>query len=354
MFTARIYPTISEADNPISFCKMAADEGEKQYQEQLRLIKDHEWDPTFIGAFNSVLEVVRTQIPPANMKDLEFIRKDRIAGPDPPAEEGVTWSETIIPNIAGDYQIPIRIYKPDKQDALRPAYLLYHGGGVCAGHLNTEHSRCVELTRSCGAVGISVDYRMAPENPPEVILDDCYSALKYVNDHPSQFNIDPRRIVITGASGGGLLTLAVCQMARDRRDTSPVLSISFYPMTDVGKPPEYPSRRTAYPMCTEESIDDCQHHIQAHGKGKRYIFPNQTEDLSGQCPAFFVIAQHDVLRDEGVAHAWRLMKAGVQTALHVLPGVCHGFDFLGESDSKKTAYQLQRDAFRQAVKRVKD
>jgi acetyl esterase len=56
-----------------------------------------------------------------------------------------------------------------------------------------------------------------------------------------------------------------------------------------------------------------------------YAAPLLAGDRSGLPPAFIVVAQFDVLRDEGLAYAERLREAGVAVETLVHPGMVHGF-----------------------------
>lgn len=173
---------------------------------------------------------------------------------------------------------------------------MFHGGGLSFGHLNTEHQRCVEPTRSCGAlggaVGVSVGYRMAPEHSPEVILDDAYSALQFVSTHAADLGVDPDRIALTGSSGGGMLSLFMAQLARDRGDFTRVLQLAFYPNTDNRSLPKYRSRTTDYPAISLRAINQVMHNLVPSEPPPACAVPNRTEDLTGLCPAFIVIGQN--------------------------------------------------------------
>ncbi|MCD2198071.1 alpha/beta hydrolase [Actinomycetospora endophytica] len=273
----------------------------------------------------------------------------RDPGPDPAPEPGVTWSAATIPNTAGDHDVPVRVYRPEHPDPRRPAYVLFHGGGLSFGHLNTEHRRCVELTRACGAVGVSVDYRMAPEHAPAVILDDAYSALRHVATHAEDYDVDPRRIVLTGSSGGGMLTLALAQLVRDRGEFAPMLQLALYPNTDDRRLPEHVSRRTDLPVIPEPVIQQVMRNLVPSEPPAPYIVPNRTEDLTGLCPALVLVGQNDPLRDEAIHYSWRLVRAGVPTELHVLPGLPHGFDAIApDADATRTAHDLMNHAVRRA------
>ena len=85
------------------------------------------------------------------------------------------------------------------------------------------------MTRKLGIVVAAVDYRLAPEHPYPIPLEDCYSALTWLAGLPG---VDAGRIAIGGASAGGGLAAALAFLARDRGEVRPVLQILSYPMLD--------------------------------------------------------------------------------------------------------------------------
>jgi len=59
-----------------------------------------------------------------------------------------------------------------------------------------------------------------------------------------------------------------------------------------------------------------------------YAAPSRAEDLSGLPPAYMMIGELDLMRDENIEYAMRLMQVGVPIELHVYPGAFHGFEGL--------------------------
>ena len=59
--------------------------------------------------------------------------------------------------------VPVRIYRGGPSPA--PAVVYCHSGAFVLGNLDTDHRQCVEFARRGGCTVISVDYRLAPENP---------------------------------------------------------------------------------------------------------------------------------------------------------------------------------------------
>lgn len=85
-------------------------------------------------------------------------------------------------------EIRIRIFEPapilDRENVpkKRAAYLNFHGGGWVFGGLLVDHEYCKmivdRLEGEC--VVFDVDYRLAPENPFPIPVDDCWAAFKWV------------------------------------------------------------------------------------------------------------------------------------------------------------------------------
>jgi acetyl esterase len=153
----------------------------------------------------------------------------------------------------------------------------------------------------------------------------------------------------------GGLALSMAQMARDRGGPIPMLALVFYPNTDDRAAlPEYVSRRTDLPVITGAQVDQVVRNVGGgSGQPTPYIFPNRTEDRTGLCPTFVVIAGNDPLRDEGLAYATRPVHADVPTELHLLPGVAQAFDLHGpRTVTTRTAYDLMCSAFDRASARV--
>lgn len=76
--------------------------------------------------------------------------------------------------------ILVRIHSPKKpaKDG-SPIFVVYHGGGFTLGGLDNETVLCRKFTE-LGGVAVNVDYRLAPENPFPVPVNDAYDALKWV------------------------------------------------------------------------------------------------------------------------------------------------------------------------------
>ena len=115
-----------------------------------------------------------------------------------------------------DGDVGVLVFTPTERSAPRPAVLWLHGGGMCAGTPQIEAVLSADMAREVGAVVVSPDYRLAPENPFPAGLDDCMATLKWMVKHADELGIDPDRIAVYGASAGGGLAAAVAQRVLTR------------------------------------------------------------------------------------------------------------------------------------------
>lgn len=235
-----------------------------------------------------------------------------------------------VPGPAGAPDVPVRVYTPTTRVGSMPGLLYLHGGGFTIGNLDSEDAGCRQIAHEVGCVVVSVDYRLAPENPFPAGPEDCYAALTWMALNANSLRIDPSRIGVYGGSAGGGLCAAVALMARDRQTPPLIFQMPLYACLDDRH--ETPS---SYQMAARDMIWDRTQSLRGwkaylgenyqEGNISAYAAPARAKDLSGLPPAYMMVGELDLLRDENIAYAMRLMQAGVPTELHVYAGAFHGF-----------------------------
>lgn len=226
-----------------------------------------------------------------------------------------------------DGEIPVRLYDPREDDTETPVIVYFHGGGFVVGSLDTHDGPCRKLAAETGYPVVSVDYRLAPENPFPAGLHDSYAALEWVSDAAEEIGVDAEQVVVAGDSAGGNFAAAVSLLSRDWNGPDIAGQVLVYPVT--GDPREtvaYDENAEGYFLTSEtmewfhdQYMDDRIH------EGNVYAFPRRCADLSGLPPATIVTAGFDPLRDDGAAYASRLEDAGVDVTHHNYEGMIHGF-----------------------------
>lgn len=217
--------------------------------------------------------------------------------------------------------VAVRIYRPHRA---RGALVWLHGGGFVMGSLETEHPWAARIADLSGAVVISVDYRLAPENRFPAALDDAYAVLTWTAEHAAALGIDPQRIAVGGHSAGGGLAAAVALRARDQQ--GPPLHFQLLNQPGLDDRQETWSARhfTATPWMNRDKVTAIWRHYLGSAPASPYAAPARATDLSGLPPAYVATAELCPNRDEDIDYALRLLRAGVPVELHQWPGTFHG------------------------------
>ncbi|HET6336843.1 MAG TPA: alpha/beta hydrolase [Polyangiales bacterium] len=235
--------------------------------------------------------------------------------------------ELTIPGPAG----PMRAwhYAPESSRP-EPLLVFLHGGGFALGGLETHDYPCRVLCKTARLHVLSVDYRLAPENPYPAAVDDAVAALRFAQNEAPALGADPNVIAMGGDSAGGQLSAVVAQ--RTRGDRPPALQLLLYPTVDIGGS-EWASRQLfgrGFLLTTEDiAWFDQAYTLGKDGQADPGLAPLQAADFSGLCPAIVVTCGFDPLRDEGEAYAKALEKAGNRVVAWREPGLLHGFAHMG-------------------------
>lgn len=275
--------------------------------------------------------------------DDDFVAAARsIELPSPPLSDAVARTDHVVP---GDPDVPVRVHRATGADGLRPCVYSIHGGGYVIGSHDMDDAWFDALCPKVGVVGVSVDYRLAPDASYPGPLEDCYRGLVWTYEHAEELGVDRGRIGVHGVSAGGGLAAALALLARDRGEVPLAFQVLDSPMLDDRQ--ITPSiRRDDLMVWTRESNafgwraylgelaggDDVPH-MAAPGRA-------QVADLAGLPPAFVSVGAVDGFVDEDVDYALRLNRAGVPTELHVYPGACHGYQIAADAE---VARQAARD-----------
>ncbi len=245
--------------------------------------------------------------------------------------------------ISSDYTVPdtdivVRVYRPAGNVDPLPAVYAIHGGGYIIGTYEMMDATFERWCPRLGCVGLSVEYRLAPETPYPGPLEDCYAGLQWAIENHQQLGIDTSCLGIQGTSAGGGLAAALALLVRDRGEIDLAFQVLECPMIDD---------RFVTPSCNLDRLAVWSREANEFGwksyLGERYgsddvpytAAPARALDLSGLPPAIVCVGGADGFRDEDIDYALRLSQAGVDTELHVYPGAPHGAQIVADSPQAK-------------------
>jgi acetyl esterase/lipase len=195
---------------------------------------------------------------------------------------------------ASDVKIQADVYRPDDAK-VRPVFVWIHGGALITGSRNSVPKNLLDLCRAEGFALVSIDYRLAPEVKVPAIIADLDDAFKWIHEQgPKLAHLDPKRLVVTGGSAGGYLTL----MAGLRVKPRPTALVAYWGYGDVDgdwytKPSEHyrkqplVSKEDAYQQVGDKVVTGSEPGLKARGKFYLYLRQNGlwTKVVTGFDPA---------------------------------------------------------------------
>jgi acetyl esterase len=264
----------------------------------------------------------RAETLPAERKEADARAAERAAATD---TDGVAVESRCIAGPDGR-ELSLRLYR-GRTDSPAPLVVYAHGGGFVTGNLDTDHAHCVELARGADCLVVSVDYRLAPENPCPAALDDVEAAFRYAVDNCADLNVDPGRIAVMGRDAGAALVAGLAQRMFDEEGPPVLVQILHQPMLDSDATP---SRREFQrtPGLNGPAVSRAWSHYLGHTTASGQHVPAHRANLEGLPPTFISCSEIDPCRDEAIDYANRLLHAYVHTELHVVAATFNGFDSL--------------------------
>ena len=273
------------------------------------------------------LPMLNNQTPPS----LANLKKDRAMVDSyggPPAD--VPHEKRVIAGTRGAPGVTVYVVNGGK-GGKRPALLHMHGGGFTSGSARGSLGGLLKTCQDVDCVGVSVEYRLAPETTYLGSVEDNYAALKWLHGNARTLGVDPARIAVMGESAGGGHAALLAIAARDRGEIPIAFQCLIYPMLDdrtgtTRKVPAHIGRLLWTPMANRFGWQCFLGRTPGLPSGPIDGVPARVQSLKGLPPTFIGVGSIDLFVDEDVDYAQRLNAAGITTELIVVPGAFHGFD----------------------------
>ncbi|SDK64514.1 alpha/beta hydrolase [Microbulbifer yueqingensis] len=271
------------------------------FNAQLEQLKAAGFEPTPISAREGLANLTRGFVEP---------------GPE------MAVCETLVPG--PKFNVPVRIYRPESASP-GPAIIYSHGGGHMAGSVSVYDPICRRIAAACGRTVISVDYRLAPENPYPAGLEDLLAVIRGAGTALEKKGVEHNgRWILMGDSGGGAMTASACRLLQHERHQV-AGQVLLYPSLD-------------YTMQLPSIVDNGSGYLLEKEKIAWY-FDNYFQGAENRCecsplygeftenlpPTLVATAEFCPLRDEGIAYVKRLNDAGVEAQCLHFDSMIHAF-----------------------------
>lgn len=304
--------------------------------------------PPFDSELKAVLDVVNQSIPPSLLPEhLEVLRGpgftktlDQLL-----AERDIEHHERVIPGPAGAPDLTISVFaRPGHTTG--PGFFFTHVGGMIFGDRFVGVEPAIDYVERFDAVVVTVEYRLAPENPAPAALEDSYAALVWTAEHAAVLGIDPAKLFTIGGSAGAGLTAGITLLARDRRGPALAGQVIMYGMLDERNDSRSAQQIDGLGIWDRTSNETGWNFLlgeRRHGASiTGYESPAYASVLAGLPPTYIEVGSAEVFRDEDVAYASKIWAAGGEAELHVWPGGYHLFELLAPNAELSTLARRTR------------
>lgn len=307
------------------------------------------FDPAAIdpetARFNQQIEEMLSTLPPTHTFTPQEVRAAREAGRSfwGPIKRLDRARNRVIPGRAGD--LTLRIFTPKRANGV---FLHIHGGGFVVGRVDHYDEALAELADRGEVAVVSVDYRLAPEDPYPAGLDDCEVAAVWLAEK-ARSEFGSGRLLIGGESAGASLSALTLLRMRDRHGftgfSGAILTFGAYDLTMTPSVRLWGERNLVLTTRLIEWFND--HYVPEEKRMDPDVSPLYAE-LSEMPPALFTVGTLDPLLDDTLFMHARWLAAGNAAELAVYPGGIHAFNAFPTGlarQANERVYDFVRNAF---------
>lgn len=288
--------------------------------------------------FNEDIHRILSKFPPTYTQAPQTLREARERG------EGL-WptkrlAEVEDRSIAGPTgKIPLRVCCPK---TIKGIYLHIHGGGFMLGRAHHSDEDCFRIADACQVATVSVDYRLAPENPFPAGLDDCEAAAVWLAKHMKE-EFGTELLLIGGESAGATLSVATLVRMRDKHGFTGFLGANLvYGAYDLSGTPSARNWGEERKLILTSRTMEWFHENYAPREMwcNPFVSPLYA-DLKGLPRALFTVGTLDPLRDDSLFMCSRWVAAGNEAELALYPGGIHAFNLFSIELAQKANARIR-------------
>ena len=248
--------------------------------------------------------------------------------------------------------VPALVLRRSDREPVGIGLMWIHGGGFITGMKEMVYmSRAADLVKQYGVTVFSPGYRLAWRKPFPAAVEDCFSVLRYMDEHRAQLGV--KQIMVGGESAGGGLCAAVCMMARDRG-----IQVAFhFPLYPMLNNLDTESSRDNHGRIWNTRRNHLGWRLYLRGDAKKetvspYASPSRQTDYSNLPPCYTFVGEGEPFYAETLQYVEDLRSAGVPAEADVYPTNVHAFDMLYPEDAvSRQAISAFEQRFGDAIKK---
>jgi salicylate hydroxylase len=229
--------------------------------------------------------------------------------------------------------VPALWVSPTGADERSPVVLHLHGGCFVLGSARASVELTGRLAAAAGGRGLTVDYRLGPENPYPAALEDALAAYRWL-----AVREPPERILLSGECAGGGLALALALALRDAGEPLPAGIHVVSPFCDLTvTAPSIGGNRVTDSWLHRDALRTfAGSYLDVADPQDPLVSPLHA-DLGGLPPLRIEAAAGEVLRDDAVQLADAARRAGVDVSLELVEDSVHSYVLFAELPEAREA-----------------
>jgi len=226
----------------------------------------------------------------------------------------------------GDYPVPVRIYHPQPGTAL-PVAVFVHGGGHMSGGITVYDGIARKLSESINHIVVSVEYRLTPEFPYPIGIEDTVVAISGVFKVLDQRKITytSQDLTIMGDSAGGAVCASMPMNKAFVAAAKIKKQVLIYPSVDYTlTSPSMETLGVGY-LLEKAKVEWYFNSYFQHNEDRKAVSPVYGDFYKEMPQTLVVVASHDPLSDEGIKYYKNVQNAGAKAELLQVEGVVHAY-----------------------------
>ncbi|MCL2800288.1 MAG: alpha/beta hydrolase [Treponema sp.] len=239
-------------------------------------------------------------------------------------------------------KVRVLAYNLENESKL-PLFVNIHGGGFILGSPEMDDPYMMNVALNANVKIINVDYSLAPEAPFPKGVNECYAVVKYAQNNPQEFGINPQKIAVGGHSAGGNFSAAIGLKNAQTRELNIKGLILDYPPLDVYTDPFAKPNGKGMFAKMGRLFNACYCFNREETKNP-LISPvyASKEQLKGFPPTLIITAGKDLLCSEAETFRDMLKDANIDVTHKRFESSPHGFTLSQRPDAKE-AWQMMID-----------
>ena len=263
----------------------------------------------------NIIETKRKN-PYTENKTIDQLRKEtETAGSLIPLPKNIKYKKVIAGNVNAEWITCGEINE-------NKIFMFMHGGGYYRGSVASSRATVARISAEAKVKCLSLEYRLAPENPFPAAIDDAYSAYEWLINE----GISPKQIIVSGQSAGGGLCLALLLKIKENNIPQPLGAVALSPWTDLSQSGKTMIKNEKIdPVISKKYLDRFAKLYFPDLKNMSYLASPIIGELSGLPDLLIQVGSAETMLDDSRRFFKKAKEAKVNVKIEIWKDMFHGW-----------------------------